>query len=142
MKTIQINDHLSIKLLDDFKPTPIRGRNAWIAALRSGKYKQGKHVLRNLQDEYCCLGVKRDLEGAKWEKYTLDNFYEDNNNTGCYSGPEPLGTNGNLSVTVIFNGDYVKCLTALNDCNATFDEIASVIEIYYEEATTTATPAE
>jgi hypothetical protein len=29
----------------------------WTAALRSGEYAKGTHVLRNLRDEYCCLGV-------------------------------------------------------------------------------------
>jgi len=34
---------------------------AWIAALRSGEYKQGRKVLRNEKDEYCCLGVACEL---------------------------------------------------------------------------------
>jgi hypothetical protein len=29
----------------------------WVAALRSGEYKQGTGSLRNSQNEYCCLGV-------------------------------------------------------------------------------------
>lgn len=30
----------------------------WLAALRSGKYRQGKGTLHNLQDDtFCCLGV-------------------------------------------------------------------------------------
>lgn len=29
----------------------------WIAALRSGDYKQGKGALRKKDDTYCCLGV-------------------------------------------------------------------------------------
>ncbi len=34
-------------------------RAAWVAALRSGKYKQTKHVLKSLNGvpSYCCLGV-------------------------------------------------------------------------------------
>lgn len=33
----------------------------WIEALLSGDYKQGKGVLRNNRDEYCCLGVLCDI---------------------------------------------------------------------------------
>lgn len=29
----------------------------WVAALRSGEYKQGKGRLKNINNEYCCLGV-------------------------------------------------------------------------------------
>lgn len=33
-------------------------KKKWVAALRSGKYKQGMHVLYNPDKEtYCCLGV-------------------------------------------------------------------------------------
>lgn len=34
----------------------------WVTALRSGEYRQGKHVLHNVNaDTYCCLGVLCDL---------------------------------------------------------------------------------
>lgn len=33
----------------------------WVEALRSGKYKQGKNVLRSADDCFCCLGVACDL---------------------------------------------------------------------------------
>ena len=37
-------------------------RKKWVAALRSGKYKQGKGQLYdNLDEKYCCLGVACDL---------------------------------------------------------------------------------
>ena len=29
----------------------------WTDALRSGKYEQGQHWLRSLDDKFCCLGV-------------------------------------------------------------------------------------
>lgn len=35
-------------------------RDMWVAALRSGKYKQGDGWLR-MDDEFCCLGVLCDL---------------------------------------------------------------------------------
>lgn len=36
----------------------------WVAALRSGEYKQGKCALRR-GDRYCCLGVLCDLQDNK-----------------------------------------------------------------------------
>jgi hypothetical protein len=41
---------------------------AWIAALRSGLYKQGIGALKQvnnetLEDEYCCLGVLQEING-------------------------------------------------------------------------------
>ena len=46
-------------------------RDRWVAALRSGRYKQGKWDLRD-GDKFCCLGVLADLvdpegwEGCSW----------------------------------------------------------------------------
>lgn len=38
----------------------------WVAALRSGKYKQGFGFL-NYRDKYCCLGVLCDvIDSSKW----------------------------------------------------------------------------
>lgn len=44
----------------------------WVEALRSGKYQQGAHRLRNQYDLFCCLGVLCDLHsketGTQWEQ--------------------------------------------------------------------------
>jgi hypothetical protein len=39
----------------------------WVAALRSGDYRQGKLALRTENAEYCCLGVLCDLYAQKGE---------------------------------------------------------------------------
>ena len=44
----------------------------WVAALRSGEYRQGTGVLRDPHHCYCCLGVLCDLfvkshPGARWD---------------------------------------------------------------------------
>lgn len=36
---------------------PKEFKEKWVAALRSGEYKQGESFLKNTNDEYCCLGV-------------------------------------------------------------------------------------
>lgn len=43
----------------------------WVAALRSGEYKQGREVLRN-GDQFCCLGVLCDIIGLE----VLDGVYD------------------------------------------------------------------
>lgn len=45
----------------------------WLAALRSGKYKQGRNALRPTDDRFCCLGVLCDVVAPKkWDKRALD----------------------------------------------------------------------
>jgi hypothetical protein len=42
-------------------------KKKWVAALRSGKYKQGFYHLKHLNDgehRYCCLGVAATICGA------------------------------------------------------------------------------
>ena len=43
-------------------------KDKWIAALRSGEYKQGRSSLCAIQDDgsqaYCCLGVLAELDGV------------------------------------------------------------------------------
>lgn len=44
-------------------------KQKWIEALRSGKYEQGKHVLRSGDNKYCCLGVLCDIVApGAWDK--------------------------------------------------------------------------
>lgn len=60
-------------------PTSLKAR--WVAALRSGEYKQGEGQLRR-NEEYCCLGVLCDvMDKNKWSlserkhEYLYDNKY-------------------------------------------------------------------
>jgi hypothetical protein len=44
-------------------------KEKWVAALRSGKYNQGRAYLKDAAGNYCCLGVLCDiLPGGKWRK--------------------------------------------------------------------------
>lgn len=45
-------------------PTELKER--WTTALRSGEYKQGRSVLRDDSDRYCCLGVLANICGLQW----------------------------------------------------------------------------
>ncbi len=49
----------------------------WVAALRSGEYKQGKTFLRREDNSYCCLGVLLDVAGVdrkKWDGMCITPF--------------------------------------------------------------------
>jgi hypothetical protein len=49
-------------------------RKEWIEALKSGKYKQGKLVLHDADDNFCCLGVAMELAGfdKKLDSFSVD----------------------------------------------------------------------
>lgn len=42
---------------------PTEFKQKWVAALRSGEYKQGQSLLLNGDNEYCCLGVACKVAG-------------------------------------------------------------------------------
>jgi hypothetical protein len=61
----------------------------WIAALRGGKYRQGRRLLRS-DDQYCCLGVLGDLMVPKGAQWTLvDSLYGTHRLDCTY---QPVGT--------------------------------------------------
>ena len=89
-------------------------KRKWVAALRSGKYKQGKHLLYRLNsDSFCCLGVLCHLLGAPKEKLA---------NKGM---PVEIGIFSNVDWVV--NG---YDLADLNDNGYSFANIAARIEKY------------
>lgn len=120
----------------------------WIAALRSGTYEQGKHMLRGLMGQgaesslhYCCLGVACDLvqdeKGYKWLGDKASFFGLEANS--LYSSGTTLPTKiRNLygfnlldnvhGFAVDTNGKF-KTLAMLNDSGVTFESIAMILEI-------------
>ena len=98
----------------------------WVAALRSGQYKQGKNALRR-GDTYCCMGVACDLfDSTHW------------NEESGYRAPGS-GTDNNIYLPGQIRrwfglndiaGTYGRgeCLTYHNDNGMSFDEIADLIE--------------
>jgi hypothetical protein len=105
---------------------------AWVAALRSGDYKQGREVLRD-GDEFCCLGVACDLAVKAGLPIDVHNEYavaSYNENTGTL----PNIVRRWLGLTTDTGGYWDKAigsgsLAALNDDRGyDFEQIADVIE--------------
>lgn len=113
-------------------PMNIPVMEKWIERLRSGKYKQGKTVLRFEDDTYCCLGVLCDL--AVEAKVIPSPVLSDVK----YGGKKPYlyeGIRGVLSSTVakwagISSNPIMRTvlLSSANDKGTTFEEIADLIQ--------------
>lgn len=105
------------KLPEEFKQN-------WVAALRSGKYKQGKQRLYNQQtDTYCCLGV-----AAHMCESLPSIFY---NNAIIPSTSNQNSTGEILKIPVELSDDEFlqRCLWTMNDeQEKSFEEIADYIE--------------
>lgn len=99
-------------------------KKKWVAALRSGKYKQGRRELRNKEDCYCCLGVLCDIiNPLAWEPIGLVGFRwsDPNEGTGTCLPPFSLSHLG-LNASAF---DLIE----MNDAQGkSFNEIADEIE--------------
>lgn len=101
-------------------------KDKWIAALRSGEYKQGNAVLRSEDNKFCCLGVLCDLvikENPKLNWYIDEEIcdYEIDGETE-FPPQEIYDITGELEI------DESE-LAALNDVERlSFKQIADVIE--------------
>ena len=63
----------------------------WVAALRSGEYRQGKSQLRGADDTFCCLGVLCDLAvkaGVEINVHAPDDEYGSGNDSYRYGNSE------------------------------------------------------
>ena len=115
-------------------------KEAWLEALRSGEYEQGRGVLQNSEGKFCCLGVLCDLavkagvipppetdEDPGVYHYGKDrDFALPPNEVLAWAGLEQASP----GVTVEGTGDgWPNELISLNDDeDYTFAEIAAVIE--------------
>lgn len=107
----------------------------WLQALRSGEFKQGTGVLRNKDDERCCLGVGCfvfDIDGRKLEERDIE--YEVFSGAWSYQG-ECEAAPASLIELLALRGECgehatntVSSLTNLNDTGSTFEKIADIIE--------------
>lgn len=94
----------------------------WIAALRSGKYQQGKDRLRTHDNKFCCLGVLCDInDNSGWQQQHSKWIYTKNGqSTEFYL--DPFLKDFELT-------DKVQTqLSVMNDKGKNFNQIADAIE--------------
>ena len=97
-------------------------KEKWLTELRSGQYKQGKKLLRSLQDDYCCLGIACEIVKPESGRHCdTKNAYEYENLYFSISDNMKKQTGLTLDI------EYI--LSSLNDYdNWTFPQIADWIE--------------
>ncbi len=97
-----------------------RYKKRWLKALRSGKYKQHRGELCNIeQTKFCCLGVGcKIVRGGSWDEHTFTYAWE--SQTGVM--PATLREKVGLSSAA---EDH---LTEMNDAGKSFRAIADWIE--------------
>jgi hypothetical protein len=95
-------------------------KQKWVEALRSGKYEQGKNNLRNVNNNFCCLGVLCDLvDPIKWEEGDRESRFYNGHKAFL---PDAIQESAGLEVS------RLNVLMAMNDSGRTFDQIADYIE--------------
>ena len=107
----------------------------WVAALRSGDYKQQKGSLADLhRDSHCCLGVLCELailNGVDLDTYDEVPGFDDERaylpfRVQDWAGVRDRG--GSFP-----RGDYRISLMAMNDDGYSFSRIANAIETEWEK---------
>jgi hypothetical protein len=92
----------------------------WVAALRSGEYKQGSGTMYNPDaDCFCCLGVAGVVCGVPLHELRYNAFFTDTESPVAEYGYPTL-----LCNCVKVSGNLVE----LNDMGAPFSVIADYIE--------------
>lgn len=116
-------------------------KREWLAALRSGKYRQTKHQLHNGVG-FCCLGVLLDacVEGD-WEIADSDERGEvDGSPKQAWAfvpaeGPRAVPTASDPeSFSDVLDGADMSVLIKMNDDGTRFPDIADWIEANVEAA--------
>lgn len=99
----------------------------WVAALRSGEYKQGKGCLCDVKNRYCCLGVACRVYAEEVNGLIITETRDSINFDGHHKClPEQVRMW--LGLTHRYGEFGVSCLTHLNDKGDTFNEIADLIQ--------------
>ena len=97
-------------------------KQEWMKRLKSGIYEQGKRVLRNRDNKYCCLGVLCDIINPDgWKKGDPTTLY--------FNGENYNGLNEDTRIKVgITLDDHDKLIEMNDDFSDSFDKIADWIQ--------------
>lgn len=111
----------------------------WVEALRSGKYKQGKHALRS-GDKFCCLGVLCNLHAEDHPKIAAkeDDPTEYLGDSSLLANPVRqwagmLTEDGSLDESIRICQLSFGSLAQANDNGVAFTQIADWIEENYKK---------
>lgn len=108
----------------------------WVAALRSGEFKQGRRALGNkVSNSFCCLGVLCELAVKEevCKKESTENVYTYDARYTWYL-PHVVKNWANMRTATGEIKSLNEYLYALNDIQMkSFTEIADIIEQHYEE---------
>ena len=101
-------------------------KKKWVAALRSGKFRQANEVLFDgVARAHCCLGVLARVQGAKSSGGLLRIGDKDvRHNSRAFGEQDYLAKPFACGVTL----PVQKKLALMNDAPKSFDEIADYIE--------------
>ena len=103
-------------------------KEKWVAALRSGKYKQGASRLKTEDGSYCCLGVLQMVTDGQVE--TRQRLYRSPipHTLPTSEYRKRVADDDRCSFSVFFR-DYLTPLALLNDkVGLSFEQIADLIE--------------
>lgn len=114
-------------------------KQAWLQALRSGEYQQGRGLLHPTGDTYCCLGVLCDLHAKAGLGMWIDERYNGDQlealpidvqiwaglSDWCPDVPAPKGLTG-----IVTLAEYNDGQLDLGIRPHTFAEIADLIEAH------------
>lgn len=115
-----------------------RVKKMWVAALRSGKYQQGKGALRRVSGEMCCLGVlceihRKETGDGRWIRDGSQFRYHGAGGTLPRAIQVWAGLNSDsprILPIVEDETDIVTTAAAINDTGVPFADIADMIEAH------------
>lgn len=96
-------------------------KTKWLEALRSGKYEQGRCLLRSSDDKFCCLGVLCDVADVQWSP-GAGKFYAMGGELKAAYLPDSFKESFGI------NDSEERILTQSNDDGSSFADIANYIE--------------
>lgn len=97
-------------------------KEAWLKALRSGEYQQGRHRLRNEDDCFCALGVLCDiLDPSGWLK--------SDGGAILFQDYSTMSLSLKMKDYIGLNGIQTDHIMSLNDIDGkSFEDIADYVE--------------
>lgn len=104
-------------------------KSKWVAALRSGEYKQTQHILKD-HVGHCCLGVLCEISKAETGFGIPENLDEASKDHHQLLGPTVMkwADLPYVKGDVVLIGNTRDYLADVNDAGYTFTEIADAIE--------------